>query len=153
MFMDMGWYDWLTGWMAGWLASCKRCCKKVCSHYESNAHWKQINSHCLRSHWMHINCNSYWMCFGLIHLHRCFEGKLHHQGNYWGVIYSRVIDCIRKRAIRKEITSITLLFRLGKVLYLAAAQGLKRGLVVSKRLIEAHIWLIVNLIRASWNNS
>ena len=25
----------------------------------------------------------------------------------------------------------------------------KSGLVVSKRLIEAHIWLIVNLIRAS----
>ena len=32
-----------------------------------------------------------------------------------GVIYSRVIDCVRKRAIRKEIT---LLLRLGKVLYL-----------------------------------
>ena len=28
-------------------------------------------------------------------------------------------------------------------------QGLKRGLVVSKRLIKAHIRLIVNLIRAS----
>ena len=35
-----------------------------------------------------------------------------------GVIYSRVIDCVRKRAIRKEITSIMLLLRLGKVLYL-----------------------------------
>ena len=35
-----------------------------------------------------------------------------------GVIYSRVIDCIRKRAIRKEITSVTLLARLGKELYL-----------------------------------
>ena len=35
-----------------------------------------------------------------------------------GVIYSRVIDCIRKRAIRKEITSVTLLPCLGKVLYL-----------------------------------
>ena len=23
---------------------------KVCSHYESNAHWKQINTHCLHSH-------------------------------------------------------------------------------------------------------
>ena len=23
---------------------------KACSHYESNAHWKRINSHCLRSH-------------------------------------------------------------------------------------------------------
>ena len=27
-------------------------------------------------------------------------------------------------------------------------QGLKRGLVVSKRLTEAHIWLIVKLIKA-----
>ena len=27
-------------------------------------------------------------------------------------------------------------------------QGLKRGLIVSKRLTEAHIWLIVNMIRA-----
>ena len=35
-----------------------------------------------------------------------------------GVIYSRVINCVRKRAIRKEITSITLFLRLGKVLYL-----------------------------------
>ena len=35
-----------------------------------------------------------------------------------GVIYSRVIDCVRKRAIRKEITSVTLFLRLGKVLYL-----------------------------------
>ena len=23
---------------------------KACSHYASNAHWKRINSHCLRSH-------------------------------------------------------------------------------------------------------
>ena len=23
---------------------------KACSHYESNAHWRRINSHCLRSH-------------------------------------------------------------------------------------------------------
>ena len=30
-----------------------------------------------------------------------------------------------------------------------STQGLKRGLVVSKRLIEVHIWLIVNIIRAS----
>ena len=35
-----------------------------------------------------------------------------------GVIYSRVIDCVRKRAIRKEITSVMLLLRLGKELYL-----------------------------------
>ena len=35
-----------------------------------------------------------------------------------GVIYSRVIDCVRKRAIRKEITSIMLLPCLGKVVYL-----------------------------------
>ena len=35
-----------------------------------------------------------------------------------GVIYSRVIDCVRKRAIRKDITSVMLLLRLGKVLYL-----------------------------------
>ena len=35
-----------------------------------------------------------------------------------GVIYSRVIDCVRKRAIRKEITSVMLLLCLGKVLYL-----------------------------------
>ena len=34
------------------------------------------------------------------------------------LIYSRVIDCVRKRAIRKEITSVTLFLRLGKVLYL-----------------------------------
>ena len=27
-------------------------------------------------------------------------------------------------------------------------QGLKGGLVVFKRLIEAHIWLIINLVRA-----
>ena len=27
-------------------------------------------------------------------------------------------------------------------------QGLKRGLVVSKRLTEAYIWLIINLTRA-----
>ena len=35
-----------------------------------------------------------------------------------GVIYLRVIDCIRKRAIRKEVTSVMLLPRLDKVLYL-----------------------------------
>ena len=35
-----------------------------------------------------------------------------------GVIYSRVINCIRKRAIRKEVTSVMLLPRLGKVFYL-----------------------------------
>ena len=35
-----------------------------------------------------------------------------------GVIYSRVIDCVRKRAIRKEITSVTLFLHLGKELYL-----------------------------------
>ena len=35
-----------------------------------------------------------------------------------GVIYLRVIDCVRKRAIRKEITSVMLFLRLGKVLYL-----------------------------------
>ena len=35
-----------------------------------------------------------------------------------GVIYSRVIDCVRKRVIRKEITSVMLLPRLGKELYL-----------------------------------
>ena len=35
-----------------------------------------------------------------------------------GVIYLCVINCIRKRAIRKEITSVTLLLRLGKVFYL-----------------------------------
>ena len=35
-----------------------------------------------------------------------------------GVIHSRVIDCVRKRAIRKEITSVTLFLCLGKVLYL-----------------------------------
>ena len=32
-----------------------------------------------------------------------------------GVIYSRVIDCIRKQAIRKEVTSVMLLPRLGKM--------------------------------------
>ena len=35
-----------------------------------------------------------------------------------GVIYLRVIDCIGKQAIWKEITSVTLLLSLGKVLYL-----------------------------------
>ena len=35
-----------------------------------------------------------------------------------GVIYSCVIDCVGKRAIRKEIISVTLLLCLGKVLYL-----------------------------------
>ena len=36
-----------------------------------------------------------------------------------------------------------------RIVYVACSnQGLKRGLVVSKRLTEAHIWLIVNLIRA-----
>ena len=35
-----------------------------------------------------------------------------------GVIYSRVIDCVGKRVIRKEILSVTLLLCLGKVLYL-----------------------------------
>ena len=35
-----------------------------------------------------------------------------------GVICSHVIDSIGKRAIWKEITSITLLLHLGKVLYL-----------------------------------
>ena len=35
-----------------------------------------------------------------------------------GVIYLRVINSIRKRAIRKEITSVMLSLRLGKVLYL-----------------------------------
>ena len=35
-----------------------------------------------------------------------------------GVIYLHMINCIRKRAIRKEITSVTLLPRLFKVLYL-----------------------------------
>ena len=35
-----------------------------------------------------------------------------------GVIYSHVIYCVRKRVIRKEITSVMLLLRLGKVLYL-----------------------------------
>ena len=35
-----------------------------------------------------------------------------------GVIYSRVINCIRKQAIRKEITSVTLLACLGKELYM-----------------------------------
>ena len=34
------------------------------------------------------------------------------------VMYSCVIDCVGKRVIRKEITSVTLLLRLGKVLYL-----------------------------------
>ena len=28
-------------------------------------------------------------------------------------------------------------------------QGLKKGLVVSKRLTEAHIWLIVNLVETT----
>ena len=37
----------------------------------------------------------------------------------------------------------------GKITKNLPVQGLKRGLVVSKRLIEAHIWLLVNLIRAS----
>ena len=35
-----------------------------------------------------------------------------------GVIYLHVIDRVRKQAIRKEITGITLLLCLGKVLYL-----------------------------------
>ena len=35
-----------------------------------------------------------------------------------GVIYSCVIDCVGKRVIRKEITRVMLLLRLGKVLYL-----------------------------------
>ena len=37
-------------------------CLKVCSHYESNVHWKQINLHCLHSHWMHINRNIHIEC-------------------------------------------------------------------------------------------
>ena len=35
-----------------------------------------------------------------------------------GVICSRMIDCTKKRTIKKEITSVTLLLHLGKVLYL-----------------------------------
>ena len=35
-----------------------------------------------------------------------------------GVIYSLGINCIRKRAMREEITSVTLLHHFGKVLYL-----------------------------------
>ena len=35
-----------------------------------------------------------------------------------GVIYSRVMDCIRKQAIRKEILIVMLLPCLGKILYL-----------------------------------
>ena len=35
-----------------------------------------------------------------------------------GVIYSHVINCIRKREIREEITIIMLMLCLGKVVYL-----------------------------------
>ena len=35
-----------------------------------------------------------------------------------GVIFSHVIGCMKKPAIRQEITSVTMLLRLGKLLYL-----------------------------------
>ena len=47
-----------------------------------------------------------------------FEGELHHDRNNTGVIFSHVIDYMKKRAIRQEIINITLLLRLGKLLYL-----------------------------------
>ena len=49
---------------------------KACSHYESNAHRKRINSHCLRSHWMRINRKSHSMRIHSIHFHRWFETGL-----------------------------------------------------------------------------
>ena len=95
---------------------------KACSHYESNAHWKWINSHCLHSHWMCINRNSHWMRIQSIHFHRWFEAGLKVNcimtWNNAGVIFSRVIGYVKKPAIRQEITNVTLLLHLGKLFYL-----------------------------------
>ena len=38
-----------------------------------------------------------------------------------GVVYSRVIDCIKKRTIKKEIASVTLLLCLGKRYFICDA--------------------------------
>ena len=95
---------------------------KARSLYESNAHWKRINSYCLRSHWICINRNSHWMRIQSIHFHRWFEVSLKVNcimtWNNEGVIFSRVISCMKKQAIRQEMTSVTLLLCLGKLLYL-----------------------------------
>ena len=92
------------------------------SYYEINAHWKRINSHCLRSHWMRINCNSHWMHIQSIHFYRWFEAGLKvnciMMWNNAGIIFLSVIGYMKKPAIRQEITSVTLLLRLGKLLYL-----------------------------------
>ena len=47
-----------------------------------------------------------------------------------------------------EVINIVKWFFLHKPLQVP---GLKKGLVVSIRLIEAHIWLLLNLISARWN--
>ena len=80
---------------------------KACSHYESNAHWKRINSHCLRLHWMRINRNSHWMRIQSIHFHRWFEAGLKVNciitWNNAGVIFLRVIGYVKKPAIRQAL--------------------------------------------------
>ena len=85
-------------------------------------HWKRINSHCLHSHWVRINRKSHWMRVESIHFHRWFETGLKMNciitWNNADVIFSRVIGYVNKPAIRQEITSITLLLCLGKLLYL-----------------------------------
>ena len=62
------------------------------------------------------------MRFQSIHFHSWFEAGLKADciitGINAGVIYSRMIDYVGKRVIRKETTSVRLLLRLGKVLYL-----------------------------------
>ena len=95
---------------------------KACSHYESNAHWKRINSHYLHSHWMRINCNSHWTHIQSIHFHRWFEANLKVNcimtWNNVDLIFSCLIGCVKKQGIRQEITGVTLLLHLGNLLYL-----------------------------------
>ena len=62
------------------------------------------------------------MHFWSIYFHRWFEAGLKVNCIIMeinaGIIFSHVIDCIMKPAIRGEITSVMLLLHLGKVLYL-----------------------------------
>ena len=90
----------------------------MCSHYENNAHWKGINLHYLRPHWMHIHHNLLWMYIQSIHFHRWFEGELHHDVK-WCECYIFVCDQLCEETNDKgKLTSVTLLLRLGKLLYL-----------------------------------
>ena len=71
---------------------------------------------------MRINRNSHWMCIQSIHFHRWFEASLKvnciMMWNNVDVILSRMIGYVKKSLIRQEIASVTLLFYLGKLLYL-----------------------------------